>query len=100
MLIVAKSDESDNLKVPTSKSPNGRSSKSKRSNGRRESNDPISKYNKKRDQFGSIPTIPRKVVEVIQFDVIESYGPVDEINYGTAKKDGSSPVRSSRVVAT
>ena len=43
---------------------------------------------------GSIPVIPKKVVEVVQLDVIESYGP-------SAKKDSNSNNRvTSQTVTT
>ncbi len=46
--------------------------------------------------FGEIPDIPKKVVEVVQLDVVESYGPIDDIhNYASEKQE--APKR--RIVA-
>ena len=41
----------------------------------------------RKNKNNGIPDIPRKVVEVVQLDVVESYGPVDQVNYDTAEKD-------------
>ena len=43
--------------------------------------------------IGSIPVIPKKVVEVVQLDVIESYGP-------SAKKDSNNNRVTSQTVTT
>ena len=34
-----------------------------------------------------MPKIPSKVVEVVQIDVVQSYGNGDEVNYRSAAKD-------------
>ena len=36
---------------------------------------------KKLESFGEIPEIPRKVVGIVALDVIESYGPIDMVNF-------------------
>lgn len=56
---------------------------------------------KKIDHFGEIPIIPRKVVEVVQLDVVESYG---RMNDGSLYYCGSAPSSyeknpESRVIA-
>ena len=97
MNIVAKNDESDTLVAHKQKSPGKSSSKSKRTkNGRGSLNNSPSSHKKKNEHFGSIPKIPQKVVEVVQLDVVESYGPMDEVNYDTAEKEANS---NRRIVA-
>ncbi len=94
MLVVAKNDKSEAVQG-SGKSTNGRSAnksspKDRRSKGLRKSTEtPLSYANSKEEHFGKIPTIPKKVVKVIQLDVVESYGPVDEVNFGTEGKGGS-----------
>ena len=50
----------------------------------------MSKKNKA-DHFGELPSIPKKVVEVVQLDVVESYGPVDENTLKANGCKGDSP---------
>lgn len=53
-----------------------KSSRSRRSKNPYNSfgNTPTENHKNKIDHFGEIPMIPRKVVEVVQLDVVESYG--------------------------
>ena len=46
--------------------------------------------------FGDVLNIPKKLVEVVQLDVVESYGPIDDVqNHASADKE--APKR--RIVA-
>ena len=47
------------------------------------------------DHFGEIPVIPKKVVEVVQLDIVESYGRIEDGKKEPTPRDGATP----RVVA-
>ena len=86
MLVVAKNEDSDTLVPQEKKSPGRKSNLSRRSKDQRfGSNGPTPQSKKKQEHFGEIPNIPQKVVEVVQLDVVESYGPTDEVNSQNAK---------------